>query len=187
MSKWAVINTHIYNPSLSTAWSKFLIFGKCANVSEWIPNMWFSSRWLKRPIRVPLENSSLGTTVTVTNHNTVNAPSSKWDQLSPDPARFTSKREQTWHSPLKMTFRYKWIVTLTKTGCCLSARHLKSFVCVIIHTFVCLRSASTTATQLLPLTIYISTFLLPSLLLLLSVCLCPGRDWGSVFIVRDCI
>lgn len=72
---------------------------------------------------------------------------------------------------------------VAETDCCRSARYLKSIVHFIIHTFVCLLSAPSIATQLLPLTIYTYTFLPPSLLLLLSVCLCPAWKRGDVFIV----
>lgn len=147
-----------------------------------------SSGWLKRLIWMLCENAPLSATVIQANYNMANSPSSKWDQLSPvtHSLPWDSRAWKKWTHTLGYIDSHKRF-KVAETDCCRSARYLKSIVCFIIHTFVCLLSPPAIAAQLLPLTIYMYTFLPPSLLLLLSVCLCPGWERGDVFIVSGWI
>lgn len=153
--------------------------------------MRFCSGWLKRLIWTLWENPPLSATVTPANHNTANSSSSKWDQLSPvtssSPWVSLESGHGLIHTHGHIFLRCYKDFKVAETDCCRSARYLKTILCFLIHTFVCLLSPPTIATQLLPLTIYTYTFLPPSLLLLLSVCLCPGWERGSVFIVSGWI
>lgn len=169
-----------------------LDFWKSVSLDFFSPRMRFSSSWLKRLIWMPRESPLLGTEVALANHNTVNSPPSKWDQLSPVTQSLASlwKVDVNTHThtcTYSLTSACKKDFKVAETDGCRSARYLKSIVHFIIHTFVCLPFAPALAAQLLPLTIYMYTFLPPSLLLLLSVCLCSGWKRGNVFIVSGWI
>lgn len=183
----------IQTPKSSLLRKERLIVGKRATVHVFgyffspPPHMWFSSGWLKRFIWTLCENPLLHQfhrpTTTWLIHLHQNEISLTCHTLLSYPRAWKWTHKHTHTKLATLTFRRQNDLKVAEADCCRSARYFKSIVCFIIHIFVCLLFTPAVATQLLPLTIYTYTFLPPSLLLLLSACLCPGWERGNVFIV----